>query len=172
MGDLDNYGVFMAPDHIITTMLTGLLNAWVYDYKAQSSQLSEQSLRLREAADETLGNYSEQLRAELARLRQVLPEPSRENPYPKMDGMKAIKELEAYMRKVERVRTSVRSAPIPPRDFVWSGSGDYALFLSNLFSIDVDLLRTLRDISSGTIDGIEVLLRRRRDLLTDYRIVP
>lgn len=152
-------------------MLNGLLNGWTYDYRKQTSQLYEQGLRLKEAADDALGRYTEQLRAELGNLRQSLPEPTRENPYPPMDGLQAVKDLEVYLRQIEALRVSVISAPIPPRDLVWSGEGDYAWFLSNLSGIDVDILKAIRDLDENTISHVTALLAKRQEWLERYRIL-
>lgn len=170
-GSWSKYGIAVVPNRAITGLVNGLLNGWTYDYKLQSSQLYEQGLRLKEAADDALGQYAEQLRGQLQELRKALPEPTREEPYPSMDGLAAVKDLEDYIRKVESLRVSVLSAPIPPRDFVWSGDGDYALFLSNLSGLDVDILKAIRDLDEQGILRVSGLLEERRDLLQRYRVL-
>ncbi|MCF8564321.1 hypothetical protein LLE49_06130 [Alicyclobacillus tolerans] len=172
MSRLTRYGVALAPSGAITAILEGLLNAWTYDVHSTPSQLHEQSLRLREAADDVLGKYLEQLRQELSGLRKSLPQPTRENPYPPMDGIEAVKDLESYMKRVERLRTSIRSAPLPARDLVWQGRGDYALLLAQLASMDADILRALGQLNEETLQNVEGLFEDRSKLLRDSQTLP
>ena len=163
------YGITLAPSSVITTLLLGALNAWTYDYRKPQNELRNRSLQLRNLADEALGKYKVQLSQELSRLRKLLPEPTRENSDPPMEGLAAVKALDAYIRSVESLRVRVQGAAIPPQEFVHHSQAGNQILLTELQNIDSDILRVLSELTPSTIEQVTDLLANRDDLLSQFQ---
>jgi hypothetical protein len=163
MGRLSKYGIALAPSGVITGLLKGTLDLWSYDYKNPANAFRDQSVRLRNLCDEALSQYTSQLQGELHGLRQDLPQPTRENPYPSMEGLEAVKALESYIRQIEDLRTRIRSAVSPPNEFVTRSRAENEQFLSELTSVDRELLLALSDIDDDVIAEINQLLQSRSE---------
>ncbi|MCL6453955.1 MAG: hypothetical protein K6T78_10140 [Alicyclobacillus sp.] len=170
MGRLTRYGIATAPAGPITTLLKGTLDLWSYDYRRPSNALRDQSQRLRNVCDEALAQYTKQLQQELRRLRQSLPEPTRENPYPPMEGLAAVKELESYIREVEGLRNRIVAAATPPNEFVRRSEEDNSRFFAQLAEVDKRLLAMLADISEDTLSAVDELLQERAALLHTWTL--
>lgn len=169
MSDLTRYGVSMAPNRVVNTLLTGWLNAWVVNVKDPNFRLRERSLQLHNTIDEAFAAYLVQLKAELSKLRKMLPEPTRENPFPPMEGLSAVKELEAYLRRVEHVRTLALSAPVLQDDFIFHDHDANSRLLADLYDLDVDLVTSARDMSPDSVDQVEGILTRRQAMIKEFR---
>lgn len=163
MGRLSKYGIALAPSGVITGLLKGTLDLWSYDYKDPSNALRDQSVRLRNLCDDALGQYTVQLQTKLHELRQNLPQPTRENPYPSMDGLDAVKALESYIRDIEGLRVQVRSAVSPPNEFVTRSKSENEQFLNQLTTIDRELLQSLSEVNEDTIAQVRHLLDERKE---------
>jgi hypothetical protein len=168
MGRLSKYGIALAPSGVITGMLKGTLDLWSYDYRDPANAFRDQSVRLRNLCDESMGQYTAQLRTQLHELRQNLPQPTRENPYPSMEGLEAVKALDGYIREVEALRVQVRSAISPPNEFVLRGAAENEQFLSELVTMDRQLLQVLSDIDEDTIAEIRQILNTRRERVRSF----
>ena len=162
---ITKYGITLAPGQAVTTMLLGVLNGWSYDYRNPLNQLRDRSLQIRNVAADALTQYKQQLQRELAELRKNLPEPTRENPYPSMDGLQAVKELEVYIRKVETLQTRIQTASIPPQEFVYHGRQDNENMLKDLYELDVKLVQGLAQIDEEVLTQIEQVLKVREGIL-------
>lgn len=165
---LEKYGVDMVPSSPISTLLIGALNAWSYDFKNPLNQLRDRSLQLRLLSDNALGRYTEQLKQELSKLRKQLPQPTRENPYPPMDGLEAVKELEAYMREIEALRIRILSASIPPQEIVRHSENDNLTLLTELHKVDEEILRALATLSDKSVQLVKQLLEKRETFLKNF----
>ena len=163
MGRLSKYGIAHAPSGVITGLLKGTLDLWSYDYKNPANAFRDQSVKLRNLCDDALGQYVAQLQSELHMLRQNLPQPTRENPYPPMEGLEAVKALESYIRDIDALRVQVISAVTPPNEFVTRSQAENEQFLSELVSIDRELLESLSEINDDTIIEIPRLLEKRQN---------
>ncbi|EJY55551.1 hypothetical protein URH17368_1936 [Alicyclobacillus hesperidum URH17-3-68] len=165
MSDLMKYGIALAPRGVVNELLTGWMNAWFINVKDPKYRLRERSRALHNAIDNALGQYLAQLRQDLKKLRQALPEPTRENPYPPLEGLAAVKEMEQYIRRVEQVRTIALSAPIPPDEYVFHGTADNEQMLYELLAVDGEIATAMQSMDETTIDQIEAILVRRNALL-------
>lgn len=161
MGRLSNYGIALAPSGVITELLKGTLDLWSYDYKNPANAFRDQSVRLRNLCDDALGQYDTQLQAELHSLRQNLPQPTRENPYPPTEGLEAVGAMENYIREIEVLRTQVRSAVSPPNEFVTRGRWENEQFLGGLVEIDRELLAALTTIDEESLVEVRRILQKR-----------
>ncbi|TDY51259.1 hypothetical protein C7445_101260 [Alicyclobacillus sacchari] len=165
MSDLMKYGIALAPRGVVNELLTGWMNAWFVNVKDPKYRLRERSRALLNAVDNAMGQYLTQLRQDLKRLRQALPEPTRDNPYPPLDGLAAVKEMEQYIRRVEHVRTVALSAPIPPDEYVFHSTLENEQMLRELLAVDGEIATAMQTMDETTIDHIEGLLVRRNALL-------
>gem|GEM_PF-2132777 len=163
MGRLSKYGIALAPSGPITGLLKGTLDLWSYDYKDPANSFRDESTRLRNLCDDTLGQYTAQLQEKLKDLRRNLPQPTRENPYPPMEGLEAVRALEEYIREIEALRVQVRSACSPPNEFVRRGQVENEVFLRELAAIDRELLESLSAIDEDTVADVRRILERRLD---------
>lgn len=168
MGRLSKYGIAHAPSGVITGLLKGTLDLWSYDYKNPANAFRDQSVRLRNLCDDALAQYMAQLQGELHTLRQNLPQPTRENPYPSMEGLQAVKDLEHYIREVEALRVKVRSAVSPPNEFVRRSQAENEQFLSELAALDRALLQSLATVNEDTLAQVERLLNERSAKVAAY----
>lgn len=162
------YGIAVAPNNVVNALLTGWMNAWFINVKDPKYKLRDRMVGLHNTVDAALGEYAEQMKNELGKLRKSLPQPTRENPYPPMDALEAVKDLEAYIHRVEGVRTAVLSSSIPPDEYVFHGSSENEQFLAQLLTVDGELVAGMQKMSPETIDGIEELIRRRRLLMRSF----
>ena len=167
---ITKYGVTLAPGQAVTTMLVGVLNGWSYDYRNPLNQLRDRSLQIRNIGADALTQYKQQLQQELAKLRKSLPEPTRENPYPPMDGLQAVIELEAYIRKVDSLQTRIQTAVIPPQEFVYHGRQENEDMLKALYELDVKLVQSLAQIDESFLEEVESVLRDREEILKRFSI--
>lgn len=161
MGRLSRYGIALAPSGPITGLLKGTLDLWSYDYKNPANSFRDESVRLRNLCDDSLGQYTAQLQEKLKDLRKDLPQPTRENPYPPMEGLEAVKALEEYIREIEALRIQIRSACSPPNEFVRRGQAANEAFLGELAAIDRELLASLSAIDEDTISDVRQVLDKR-----------
>ncbi len=161
MGRLSKYGIAHAPSGVISGLLKGTLDLWSYDYKNPANAFRDQSIRLRNLCDDALAQYTAQLQEELHGLRQDLPQPTRENPYPSLDGLEAVEALERYLREVEALRVKVRSAVSPPNEFVRRSEWENEQFLSELAAVDRELLAAFSTVDEDTLAHVEELLQQR-----------
>ncbi|WP_258110855.1 hypothetical protein [Alicyclobacillus sp. SP_1] len=168
MSDLVRYGVQMAPPSASTTLLRGILNAWTYNPARPENGARDRSQAVRNACDEALAAYSDHLRSELSRLRRALPEPTRDNPYPPMDGLQAVRELERYLQQVDALRVRIQGAAIPPNDIIGHGRADNRLLFIELESADRDLLQALLELHEHSISVVEGILAHREDILRQF----
>ncbi|GMA59598.1 hypothetical protein NZD89_08705 [Alicyclobacillus fastidiosus] len=163
MGRLSKYGIALAPSGVISGLLKGILDLWSYDYKNPANAFRDQSIQLRNLCDDALAQYTTQLQTELYGLRQNLPQPTRENPYPAMEGIEAVKALERYIREIEALRVQVRSAVSPPNEFVKRSQAENEQFLGELVEVDRELLQALCVIDEDVIVEVRRILQRRMD---------
>lgn len=163
MGRLSKYGIALAPSGVISGLLKGTLDLWSYDYKNPANAFRDQSIQLRNLCDDALAQYTAQLRTELHTLRQKLPQPTRENPYPPIEGIEAVKAFEDYIREIETLRTQVRSAVSPPNDFVKHSQVENEQFLAELVDLDRELLQALSVIDEDVIVEVRGILHKRTD---------
>jgi hypothetical protein len=168
MGRLSRYGIALAPSGVITGLLKGTLDLWSYDYKNPANALRDQSVRLRNLCDDALGQYMSQLQTKLHELRQNLPQPSREDPYPSMEALDAVKALESYIREIEAVRVQVRSAVSPPNEFVTRSASENEQFLRELSLIDRQLLQALSQVDEEAIAEVRHLLDTRQQRVRTF----
>lgn len=161
MGRLSNYGIALAPSGVITGFLKGTLDLWSYDYKHPSNAFRDKSIQLRNLCDNALAQYTTQLQYQLHGLRKQLPQPTRENPYPSMEGLEAVKALESYIREIEALRVQVRSAVSPPDEYVKRSRSQNEQFLGELAEVDRELLQALSVIDEDTIADVRRLLQKR-----------
>lgn len=152
------------PETSITLPLLGLLNGWSYDYNDPINQLRDKSVLLHNAIGHSLQQYGQQLKEKLRSLRQALPEPSAENPFPDPKQMQPIRTLERFIREVEALRTAVENAAVPatlPR----RGQGDIHLFYAQLQSLDCDLLQATVHLNQESIEDVRAILGKRDQLV-------
>ncbi|WP_067625168.1 hypothetical protein [Alicyclobacillus acidiphilus] len=168
MSDLMKYGIAVAPNNVVNTLLTGWMNAWFVNVKDPKYRLRDRMVGLHNTVDSALGEYTEQLKGELSKLRKSIPQPTRENPYPPLDGLEAVKDLEQYIRHVEAIRTKVLSASVPPDEYVFHGSSQNERLLSDLLAVDGELVSAMQTMTPETIDVIDDILRRRELLLRSF----
>ncbi|QSO46511.1 hypothetical protein [Alicyclobacillus mengziensis] len=169
MGRLSKYGVALAPSGVITGLLKGTLDLWSYDYQNPANAFRDQSVKLRNLCDDALAQYTTQLQSELHRLRQNLPQPTRENLYSSMDGLEAVKAMESYIREIESLRVQIRSAVSPPNDFVRRSQAENDQFLGHLVQIDRELLQALSAIDEDTVAEVRKLLQKRTDTVRAFQ---
>lgn len=168
MGRLSRYGIALAPSGVITGLLKGTLDLWSYDYKNPANAFRDQSVRLRNLCDDALSQYASQLQTELHNLRQHLPQPTRENPYPPMEGLESVKAMESYIRDIEALRIQIRSAVSPPNEFVTRSQWENEQFLGDLTAIDRDLLRALTTVDEDSLAEVHRILARREERVRAY----
>ncbi|WDL97592.1 hypothetical protein [Alicyclobacillus sp. ALC3] len=168
MGRLSRYGVALAPSGVITELLKGTLDLWSYDYKNPANAFRDQSVRLRNLCDDVLGQYTSQLQSELHNLHQHLPQPTRENPYPKLEGLEAVEAMESYIRDIEALRIQIRSAVSPPNEFVTRSQWENEQFLGDLTAIDQELLLALTTIDEDSLAQVHRILARREARVLAY----
>lgn len=168
MGRLSKYGIALAPSGMISGVLKGTLDVWSYDYKNPANALRDQSVKLRNLCDDAMAQYTAQLQSELHRLRQSLPSPTRENPYPPMEGLEAVKAMESYIREIESLRVQIRSAVSPPNEFVRRSQAENEQFLASLVHIDRELMQALSVIDEDSINNVRRLLQKRTDTVRAF----
>ncbi|SIS56762.1 hypothetical protein [Alicyclobacillus vulcanalis] len=165
MSDLMKYGIAVSPGTAVNQILTGWMNAWFINMRDPRFRLRERMIAFHNAVDQALGAYLAQLRAELSALRRKLPQPTREDPFPNLEALSAVKELEAYIRRVEALRTVALSTPVPPDEYVFHGRPEHEAVLAELARMDGEIAQQMQGISPDTIDELERMLRTRNGRL-------
>lgn len=161
MSRLTRLGIAKAPNDAVTQGLRGVLNLWSYNYSDPINSLRDRSTQLLNACDDMFARYSAHLQEDLHRLRQGLPEPTRENPFPPMEDLQIIKELEKYIRDIDALRVKIRSASVPPKEIVRHGHGDNHLYFAELEAIDQDLLMAATNVTDESLPEVVRLLDLR-----------
>ncbi|MBF8379054.1 hypothetical protein IW967_14480 [Alicyclobacillus mali] len=163
MSDLMRYGIAVSPGTPVNQILTGWMNAWFVNMRDPRFRLRERMVAFHNAMDRAFGAYLAQLREELASLRKRLPQPTREDPFPNLEALAAVKELEAYIRRVESVRTLALSAPVPPDEYVFHGRAEHEGLLNELARMDGEIAEKMQALSPETIGEVEQKLRARNE---------
>jgi hypothetical protein len=160
---LTRLGIASAPTDAVTQTLRGVLNLWSYNYADPINSLRDRTTQLLNACDDMFARYSAHLQEDLHRLRQALPQPTREKPFPPMDDLQSIKELEKYIRDIEALRVKIRSASVPPMDIVSHGHGDNRLYFAELEAIDQDLLMAATNVTDESLPQVVRILDLRNE---------
>ncbi len=165
MSALDRYSVVFVPRSVATELLNGWLLAWTTQFRQPIKQLRAESLALQNAADQMLGLYLPQLQEELSKLRKKLPQPTRENPDPPLDGIEAVKEMESYIREVESLRTLIRSASIPTQKLSIQSTSELWMITQQIVETDQRLIHELQQINPESIKSVMGLLNEREQIV-------
>ncbi len=168
MSRLTRLGIARAPKDSITFVLQGMLNLWSYDYSDPLNSLRARSTQLQNACDDLLSKYSAHLAEDLHGLRQSLPQPTRENPFPSADDLAAVRDLEKYIRDIEALRVKIRSGSIPPTEMVKWRDGDNRLFFAELEAMDQDLMAAVTKVTEETLPEIVKLVDNREAKVQEY----
>lgn len=165
MSQADNDSRY-CPSPVVRAIILGILNAWTIDYFSTPNQLRDRSLQVRNVCSETFSQYKKQLRTELSTLQAGLPKPTRENPYPSLEGIEEIKKVEAMIQKVEAIQTKIQTASIPPNLPSHFNKDRYQSLLMNLYQTDLRLLRTMESFKNiSDLEIVEAILSERNQLV-------
>lgn len=161
MSRLTRLGIAAAPNDAVTQGLRGMLNLWSYNDSDPINSLRDRSTQLLNACDDMFAKYTVHLQEALHNLRRQLPQPTRENPYPPMESLQDIRDLEKYIRDIEALRVRIRSAAVPPTEMVKRGSGENRLFFAELQAIDQDLMLASTHVSDESLPQVFQILEQR-----------
>ena len=101
-------------------------------------------------------------------------EPTRENPFPKPEVSKRLRDLRALEQSLADIETAIRGAVAPDFDAIWNRRADGATTLQALLNVDATLVeraRTLTDLArqitaqSLAAQDPSTLLAQERDAL-------
>lgn len=145
-----------------------MLNLWSYDYSDPINSLRARSTQLLNACDDVLSKYSAHLAEDLHGLRQSLPQPTRENPFPSEEDLASVRELEKYIRDIEALRVKVRSGSLPPTEMIKWRDGDNRLFFAELEALDQDLMAAVTGITDETLPQVVKLVDMREEKVREY----
>ncbi len=109
----------MSGDRITALRQAGelLLNGWGYNWYSRENLVRADDLLVRNRAEALLGDAASALRrVEATFRRQHLPAPSRQNPLPDQGNLAQVQQLQPLLQTLERFRTELRGAAIPPDD--------------------------------------------------------
>jgi hypothetical protein len=120
-----------------------LLNGWGFNWYRLDNQLRADDVLLRNRVRGDLDTACARLReVEAAFRRRHLPAPTRANPFPDPEKLRAANAIASLRERVAATETQVRGSPMPPNDRIWAAHRDHEA------TLDTRLIGTAHDMAA------------------------